>query len=94
MLSSTQKSQKLFQNNCTRITLEIKPVMLPFFTPFIVNTDNHTLKPYMAQVNHNVLNEKTWVNIVHTFMGIFFWRQMNRMTQRRWKTWGMMLVSL
>ncbi len=36
--------------------------MLPFCTPFVVNTDNHTLKPYMAQVNHNVLNEKTWVN--------------------------------
>ncbi len=71
MLSSTQKSQKLFQNNCTRITLEIKPVMLPFFTPFVVNTVNHTLKPYMAPVNHNVLNEKTLVDIVHTFMGNF-----------------------
>ena len=45
--------------------------MLPFFTPFIVNTENHTLMPYMAPVNHNVLNEQTWVNIVHTFMGNF-----------------------
>ncbi len=71
MLPSTQKSQKLFQNNCTRITLDIKPVMLPFFTPLVSNTDNHTLKPYMAPVNHNILNEKTWVNIVHTFMGNF-----------------------
>ncbi len=25
----------------------------------------------MAPVNHNVLNETTWINIVHTFMGIF-----------------------
>jgi hypothetical protein len=23
----------------------------------------------MAHVNHNVLNETTWINIVHTFMG-------------------------
>ena len=45
--------------------------MLPFFTPFIVNTENHTLMPYMAPVNHNILNEQTWVNIVHTFMGNF-----------------------
>ena len=45
--------------------------MLPFFTPFVVNTENHTLMPYMAPVNHNVLNEQTWVNIVHTFMGNF-----------------------
>ena len=45
--------------------------MLPFFTPFNVNTENHTLMPYMAPVNHNFLNEQTWVNIVHTFMGNF-----------------------
>ncbi len=45
--------------------------MLPFFTPFVVNTENHSLKPYMAPVNHNVLNEKMWVNIVHTFMENF-----------------------
>ncbi len=45
--------------------------MLPFFTPFMVDNDKHTLKPYMAPVNHNVLNETTWLNIVHTFLGIF-----------------------
>jgi hypothetical protein len=44
--------------------------MLPFFTPFEVDIEKHTLKPYMAPVNHNVLNEMTW-NIVHTFMGNF-----------------------
>jgi hypothetical protein len=71
MLSSTQKSQKLFQNNCTKITLDIKPVMLPFCTPFVVDIDKHALKPYMAPVNHNVLNETTWVDIVHTLLGIF-----------------------
>ena len=45
--------------------------MLPYFTHFEVNLDQHRLKPYMAQVNHNVLNETTWINIVHTFMRIF-----------------------
>ncbi len=49
--------------------MEIKPVMLPFFTPFKVEVDKHTLKPYMAPVNRNILNETTWINIVHTFMG-------------------------
>jgi hypothetical protein len=43
--------------------------MLPFFMPFEVDVDNHTLKPYMASVNHNVINETTWLNIVHTLMG-------------------------
>jgi hypothetical protein len=51
--------------------LDIKPVMLPFFTPFEVAIDKHTLKPYMASVNHNVINETTWLNIVHTLMGNF-----------------------
>ncbi len=70
-MSSTQKSLALFQKNCTLITLNIKPLMLPFFTHFVVNTENHTLMPYMAPVNHNVLNETTWANIVHSFMGNF-----------------------
>ncbi len=45
--------------------------MLPFFTPFKVDIDKHKLKPYMAPVNHNVLNETTRINIVHTLMGNF-----------------------
>jgi hypothetical protein len=28
-------------------------------------------KPYMAPVNHNILNKMTWINIVYTFMGFF-----------------------
>jgi hypothetical protein len=45
--------------------------MLPFFTSFKVDVDKHTLKSYMASVNHNVINEITWLNIVHTLMGNF-----------------------
>jgi hypothetical protein len=45
----------------------MKLVRLPFFTPFKVDIDKHTLKPYMASVNHNVINETTLLNIVHTF---------------------------
>ncbi len=51
--------------------MDTKPVMLPFFTPFEVHVDKHTLKPYMAPVNHNILSETTCINIVHTFMGNF-----------------------
>ena len=45
--------------------------MLPFFTAFEVNHEKHTLKPYMAPVNHNVIDETTWLKIVHTLMGNF-----------------------
>ena len=53
----------------------------------------HTLKPYMASVNHNCINEITWLNIVHTLIG-FVSKVMAKTTQRRWKTWVMMLVLL
>jgi hypothetical protein len=70
-LSATQIKQKYFTKNCVRVLLEIKPVMLPFFTFFEVDKERHTLKPYMAPVNHNIINETTWLKIVHTLMGNF-----------------------
>jgi len=69
--STTQKKQKYFTNNCDKVHLEIKPVMLPFFTSFEVDKEKCTLKPYMAPVNHNIINETTWLKIVHTLMGNF-----------------------
>ncbi len=45
--------------------------MLPFFTLFEVDKKHHTLKPYMAPVNHNIINKTTWIKIVHTLMGNF-----------------------
>ncbi len=51
--------------------MDIKPVMLPLLTPFEVDVDKHTLKSYMAPADHNVQNETTWINIVHSFMGNF-----------------------
>jgi hypothetical protein len=54
-----------------RVSLEIKPAMLPFYTAFKVDNKKHTLKPYMAPINHNHLNETTRLKIVHTLMGNF-----------------------
>ena len=70
-MSGTQVKQKYFSKNCVRVSLKIKPVMLPFFTSFEVDKEKHTLKPYMAPVNHNIINETTWLKIVHTLMGNF-----------------------
>lgn len=57
--------------HCLRISLEIKPVMLPFFTSFEFDKQKRTLRPYMAPVNHNIINETMWLKIVHTLMGNF-----------------------
>ena len=45
--------------------------MLSFLTHFRVNLEQHKLQPYMAQINYKALNETTWFNIAHTFMGNF-----------------------
>ena len=70
-MSGTQVKQKYFSKACERVSMTIKPVMLPFFTSFEVDKEKHTLKPYMAPVNHNIINETTWLKIVHTLMGNF-----------------------
>ena len=33
--------------------------------------NHHTLKPYMAPVNHNIINETAWIKIAHTLLGNF-----------------------
>ena len=66
--------------------------MLTFFTPFVVDIEKHSLKPYMAPVNHNVLNETMWVNIVHTFLGKFGQETDNHNDTMPMEDMGMMLV--
>jgi hypothetical protein len=66
--------------------------MLPFFTAFEVDKEKHTLKPYMAPVNHNHINEITWLKIVHTLLGNFVKKVMIEPTRWQWKIWGAMLV--
>ena len=61
----------MFQKSCVAISMEIKLAMLPFFTAFDVNNKKQTLKPYMAPVNHNHLQETTMLKIVHTLLGNF-----------------------
>ena len=66
--------------------------MLLFLTHFEVNLEQQKLKPDMAQINYNVLNETTWINIVRTFMGNFVTTVIAKSMQRHWNTWYMTLV--
>ena len=45
--------------------------MLPFFTPFEADKKHHTLKLYMAPINHNIINKTSWIKNFHTLMGNF-----------------------
>ncbi len=58
-LSATQIKQKYFAKNCMRVSLEIKPVMLPFFTSFEIDKEKRTLKPYGTRESQRI----KWIDV-------------------------------
>jgi hypothetical protein len=45
--------------------------MVPFLTAMELSHGKTTLKPYIAPVNHNEVNESKTLQIIHTSMGNF-----------------------
>jgi hypothetical protein len=69
METVTSKTKKTIDNNFNKIQLEIHPSIVSFFTTFKKDR-NDRLSAYVAPVNHNVLNEATAYQIIHTSMEI------------------------
>ncbi len=63
-------SGKYLDANFTNIMLQVHLTTLPFLTCMDV-TENNKLRPFVAPVNHNVLNESKTLSIAHTMMGNF-----------------------
>ena len=63
----------MLESNFNKILLNINPGVIPFLTATTINEGKKkkTLRPYMAPVNHNILNTKKAINIAHTIMGKF-----------------------
>ena len=62
------KTKQTMDDNFKKIQLEIHPSIVPFLTTFEkVRFD--LLSAYVAPVNHNVLNEATVYQIIHTLYG-------------------------
>ncbi len=72
-ITTTQKTMTLLENNFNKILLNINPGIIPFLTETTINEGKKkkTLRPYMAPVNHNILNTEKAINIAHTILGNF-----------------------
>ncbi len=68
METVTSKTKKTINNNFNKIQLEIHPSIVSFLTTFEKDR-NDRLSAYVAPVNHNVLNEATAYQIIHTLYG-------------------------
>jgi hypothetical protein len=72
-LTTTQKTMTMLESNFRKVSLNINPGVIPFLTATTINQGKKktTLRPYVAPVNHNVLNTEKAINIAHTILGNF-----------------------
>ena len=72
-LTTTQKTMTMLESNFRKVSLNINPGVIPFLTATTINQGKKKtmLRPYVAPVNHNVLNTKKALNIAHTILGNF-----------------------
>jgi hypothetical protein len=68
MKTVTSKTKKSIDDNFNKIQLEIHPSIVSFLTTFEKGR-NDRLSAYVATVNHNVMNEATAYQIIHTLYG-------------------------
>jgi hypothetical protein len=63
----------MLESNFRKVSLNINPTVLTFLTATTANQGKKkkTLRPYVAQVNHNVLKSEKAINIAHTILGNF-----------------------
>jgi hypothetical protein len=72
-ITTTEKTMTMLESDFTKILLNINPGVIPFLTATTINEGKKikTLRPYMAPVNHNILNTEKAINIAHTILGNF-----------------------
>ncbi len=68
METLASKTKKSIDENFNKIQLDIHPSIVSFLTTFKKDKNDH-LSAYVALVNHNVLNEATAYQIIHTLYG-------------------------
>ena len=63
----------MLESNFKTVTLKINPTVMPYLmaTTIYHGKRKNILRPYVAPVNHNVLNNEKAINIAHTILGNF-----------------------
>ncbi len=71
--TTTQKTMTMLDSNFKKVSWNIHPTVLTFLTAITVSQEKNktTVRPYVAPVNHNVLNMEKAINIAHTILGNF-----------------------
>jgi hypothetical protein len=71
--TTTQKTMTMLDSNFKKVSWNIHPTVLTFLMAMTVSQGKKktTLRPYVAPVNHNVLNTEKAINIAHTILGNF-----------------------
>jgi len=71
--TTTQKTMTILENNFLTVSLKIHPTVIPFLTSTTIHLGKrkNILRPYVAPVNHNVINNEKAINIAHTILGYF-----------------------
>jgi hypothetical protein len=71
--TTTQKTMTMLECNFKKVSWNIHPTVLMFLAAMTVSQGKKktTLGPYVAPVNHNVLNMEKAINIAHTILGNF-----------------------
>jgi len=72
--TTTQKTMAILESNFLTVSMKINLTLIPFLMATIVHRDKkkNILRPYVAPVNHNVLNNEKAINIAHTILGNFY----------------------
>jgi hypothetical protein len=71
LMMKTSEIKKEIDDTFQKVNVELHPSMVPFLTALELSHEKTTLKPYIAPVNHNEVNESKTLQIIHTFMGNF-----------------------
>ncbi len=63
----------MLEGSFNKILLNINSGVIPFLTATTINEGKKrkTLRPYIAPVNHNILNTEKALNIAHSILGNF-----------------------
>jgi hypothetical protein len=69
-ITTTHKTTVVLGKNFSKDTWTVHPSIIPFLTNMMV-TKKQNLHPYVAPVNHNVLNDAKALNIAHSMLGNF-----------------------
>jgi hypothetical protein len=80
-MTKTSEIKKDIDDMFQKVNVDLHPSMVPFLTALELSHEKTTLKPYVAPVNHNKVNESKTLQIIHMLVGNFCHGDKNKESQ-------------